>query len=136
MLGIVVYINSLTVVRGERHYLPGAFIGTILITKIFIIRGVQLLSIARKTITKITVINDTVVFFCSKGLLRGHESSFQTTLDQILIAEELNPKKIFKDEKIFTFKFDGNKKLYFVPSFWDNQEEIIQLLKSKTKYVQ
>ncbi|QNK61446.1 hypothetical protein H7F33_12825 [Pedobacter sp. PAMC26386] len=133
LLGIVVFVNSLSTPSGEKGYLVSAFVGTAIIVKIFIIRGIQLLSIVKHTIKEIKLTNDEVVFVCSKGL-RGKEYNFETTLDKILICEELNPMKTFKDEKVFAVKFDGIKKLYFVPSFWNNQDEIIQLL--KPKYVQ
>lgn len=132
LLGIVVFINSLSTPPGKKGYLVGAFVGVVLIVKIFIINGIQLLSIVRYTITEIKLTNDKVIFVCSKGL-KGQEYNFETTIDKILINEELSPKKAFKDDKILTFKFDGNKRLYFVPSFWDNQEEIIQLLKPRNE---
>ncbi|MET4140269.1 hypothetical protein [Pedobacter sp. UYP1] len=132
LLGIVVFVNSLSTPPGEKGYLVGAFVGVVLIVKIFIISGIQLLSIVKYTVTEIKLTNNKVIFVCSKGL-QGQEYNFETTIDKIIINEELNPKKAFKDDKILTFKFDGNKRLYFVPSFWDNQEEIIQLLKPKNE---
>lgn len=132
LLGIVVYINFLTLVGGMRHYLPGAFLGTMLGIVIFVIPGMKFLSIIKHTITKITITDETVSFICAQGL-RQTNYNFECTLDNFDTSQELNPKKVFKDEKIFVFKLDNKDKLYFAPSLWDNYEEIIQLLKPKNE---
>jgi hypothetical protein len=132
LLGIVVFINSLSTPAGEKGYLVGAFVGTVLIINLFIIRGLRLSSIIKHTITRITITDETGSFVCAQGLSRTNYN-FECTLDNIRITQELNPKKVFKDEKIFVFKLDGKDKLYFPPSLWDNHEDIIQLLKPKNE---
>lgn len=122
-------MNYISYSGRKKGYIAGAIFGIVIFVWLYVIRGFNNLSALKRIINEISIETDFVSITCSKGLT-NKEYNFRVPKSQLSIIEA-NSTKMFQDLEVMIFNIEDNLKLYFISSFWDNQDEIIQLIKSK-----